>query len=71
MLDVVSRAYAGEHEAGLVAAEARNETWVVLGDNGDGTWTGKFVIPDLQAQMLLDRPAAPVAATSAEPQPRR
>ena len=56
MLDVVNRAYADEHEAGLVAAEerhARNETWMVLGDNGDGTWTGKFVIPDLQAQMLL------------------
>jgi hypothetical protein len=23
-----------------------------LHDNGDGTWSGKFVIPDLQAQML-------------------
>ncbi len=56
MLDVVNRAHADKHEAGLVAAEeryARNETWMTLGDNGDGTWTGKFVIPDLQAQMLL------------------
>jgi hypothetical protein len=44
VLDVVNRAYADRHEAGLVAAEeryARNETWMVLGDNGDGTWTAR------------------------------
>ncbi len=56
MLDRIDRQYADQHEATLVAEEehvARNETWMALDDNGDGTWTGRFVIPDLQAGMLL------------------
>jgi hypothetical protein len=56
MLDRINRQYADQHEAALIAQEervARNETYMSLGDNGDGTWTGRFVIPDLQAGMLL------------------
>ncbi len=55
MLDVVNRAYADQHEASLLHQEekaAANDTWLALDDNGDGTWSGRFVIPDLQAQML-------------------
>jgi hypothetical protein len=55
MLDVVSRAYADQHEAALVKQDenyARRETWMDLQDNGDGTWSGKFVIPELQGQLL-------------------
>ena len=32
------------------AAEA--ETWLSLGDNGNGTYTGRFVIPELHGQLL-------------------
>jgi hypothetical protein len=56
MLDRVNQAYADRHEAAMVSEDeqkAAAETWMSLGDNGDGTWTGKFVIPDLQAHMLL------------------
>ncbi len=56
MLDRINAAYADRHEAAMVCEEeqgAELETWMSLGDNGDGTWTGKFVIPDLQAHMLL------------------
>ena len=55
MLDIVSRAAADQHEADLLDEEekhARNETWMDLQDNGDGTWSGRFVIPELQAQLL-------------------
>ena len=55
MLDIVSRAAADQHEADLLQEEenhARNETWMDLQDNGDGTWSGRFVIPELQAQLL-------------------
>ncbi len=56
MLDVVERAYADRHEATLVAEEehrAACETWLSFGDNGDGTWSGRFVIPELHAHLLL------------------
>ena len=42
------------------AAEA--ETWLSLGDNGNGTYTGRFVIPELHGQLLqrhLDTLSAP------------
>ena len=41
---------------------AENETWLSLGDNGNGTWTGKFVIPALHGPLLqrhLDTLSAP------------
>ncbi len=56
MLDRVSRAHADRHEAAIVTEEeqrAQDETWMSLLDNGDGTWTGKFVVPDLHAHLLL------------------
>lgn len=55
MLDLVSRAAADQHEAALIGEEedqAAAETWMTLHDNGNGTWTGRFVIPDLHGQML-------------------
>ena len=54
-LEPLSERFAEEHEeAVLVAAEERaeRETWLTLGDNGDGTWTGRFTIPDLHAAIL-------------------
>ncbi|MBV9831457.1 MAG: DUF222 domain-containing protein [Marmoricola sp.] len=56
MLEVVDRTYADRHEAALVQGEEERAdvaTWFFLGDNGDGTWTGKFVVPDLHAGLLL------------------
>ena len=56
MLEVVDQAYADLHQATLLAEQERrsaDETWLVLEDNGDGTWSGRLVIPDLQAQLLL------------------
>ena len=32
--------------------DSQAETWLSLGDNGNGTWTGKFVIPELHGQLL-------------------
>ena len=56
MLEVVDRVSADQHEADLLSAQERRadrETWMSLQDNGDGTWSGRFVIPDLQAHLLL------------------
>jgi hypothetical protein len=58
LLDPVGRRLADEHqEAQLRDQEhrAERETWLTLGDNGDGTWTGRFTLPDLHAQTLLAR----------------
>lgn len=55
MLEVINRAYADQHEAALLAAEERQaefETWFCLDDNGNGTWSGRFVIPELHAHLL-------------------
>ncbi|CAN5419549.1 HNH endonuclease signature motif containing protein [soil metagenome] len=46
---------ADEHEAVVLTAEERRaevETWFSLGDNGNGTWSGRFVIPELHGQLL-------------------
>ena len=68
------RRLADQHEATLLAEEearAEVETWLRLGDNGNGTFSGRFVIPELHGQLLraaleqLDVPAAAV------PQPGR
>jgi hypothetical protein len=32
--------------------EARRQTWLRMRDNGDGTWSGSFKLPDLHAAML-------------------
>ncbi|HET7350200.1 MAG TPA: DUF222 domain-containing protein [Marmoricola sp.] len=56
MLDAVKKAYADQQESDMVKDEEKRaaaETWLNLQDNGDGTWSGRFVIPDAQARMLL------------------
>jgi hypothetical protein len=65
MLDVVSAELADRHEALQLEAEDRRaelETWLTLGDNGDGTWSGRFVIPELHGNLLraaLERLTSP------------
>lgn len=46
---------ADEHEAEVLTDEERTaeaETWFTLADNGNGTWSGRFVIPELHGQLL-------------------
>jgi hypothetical protein len=59
MLEAVAReqaaALADEHEAAVLAAEERDaelETWLTLADNGNGTFSGRFVIPELHGHLL-------------------
>jgi hypothetical protein len=65
MLEPLSAAAADAHQEELLLEEeqrAEAETWLVLGDNGDGTWTGKFTVPELHGQLLrhaLDRLSGP------------
>lgn len=65
MLDVVSGELADRHEADLLRQEERraeDETWLTLDDNGNGTFSGRFVIPELHGHMLkaaLERLTAP------------
>src|SRR3712207_6615909 len=58
LLEPLGRQLADEHQETQLREEERRaerETWLVLGDNGDGTWTGKFTLPDLHAHTLLAR----------------
>jgi hypothetical protein len=65
MLDVVDRGRADHHEAAQLRAEERRaqvETWLTLHDNGDGTCSGRFVVPELAGAMLrsaLERLGSP------------
>jgi hypothetical protein len=65
MLEVVSAELADEHEATQLEDESRRaetETWMSLHDNGNGTFSGRFVIPELHGVMLraaLERLVAP------------
>jgi hypothetical protein len=65
MLDRVSRELADVHEAAQLRREERRaeaETFMELHDNGDGTFSGKFTIPELHGQMLrtaLERLTSP------------
>ena len=65
MLEVLSRDLADQHEADQLTDEERRaetETWLTLHDNGDGTTSGRFTIPELQAALLraaLERLSAP------------
>jgi hypothetical protein len=62
---VVSAELADQHEQAMLKAReshAETDTYLSIHDNDDGTWTGRFVIPDLHAQLLLralDRLSAP------------
>ena len=58
LLEPISRRLADAHQEAELRSEeerAERETWLLLDDNGDGTWTGKFTIPELQAHTLLTR----------------
>jgi hypothetical protein len=65
MFATIDPELADRHEAALLGRQERaaeNETWFSLGDNGNGTWSGKFTIPDLHGQLLkeaLERLTAP------------
>ena len=55
MLDIVDRDLADKHEAIMLGRESRrakHETYLALHDNGDGTYTGKFTIPELHGSLL-------------------
>ncbi|NYD57535.1 hypothetical protein BKA08_001773 [Nocardioides marinisabuli] len=55
MLDVVDRDLADQHEAIMLGRESRrakHETYLALHDNGDGTYSGKFSIPELHGSLL-------------------
>jgi hypothetical protein len=65
MLEVVSRELADECEADQLDKEekqAEHETWLRLDDNGDGTFSGRFTIPEVNGLMLrtaLERLTSP------------
>jgi hypothetical protein len=65
MLEDINRDLADEHEAGQLKKEegnAENETWMQLSDNGDGTFSGRFTIPELHGHLLrnyLEKLTAP------------
>ncbi len=55
MLEVVSAELADEHEASMLEGEeerAEVETWMTLHDNADGTFSGRFVIPEVHGHLL-------------------
>jgi hypothetical protein len=65
MFACVDHELAGRHEAILLGRETRTaqaETYLGLHDNGDGSFTGRFRIPELHGHLLkqaLDRLTAP------------
>lgn len=65
MFEGISRDLADRHQADLLGREedlARRRTWFELGDRGDGTWSGRFIIPELHGHLLkqlLDKLSAP------------
>ena len=74
MLSVVSRELADRHESVLLEEEERRaekETWMRLWDNGDGTYSGRFMIPEMHGQMLAGRPREADRSQSAVPQQGR
>lgn len=65
MFDPIDRDLADRHEARMLGREekaAEAEAWFRLGDNGDGTWSGRFRVPELNGNLLnqaLERLSAP------------
>ena len=56
LLDPLSKQAADELEGELLAeqeSDAERNTWFQIYDNEDGTWGGRFVIPELHGQLLL------------------
>ncbi|ANH38689.1 hypothetical protein I601_2264 [Nocardioides dokdonensis FR1436] len=55
MLEVVDRDLADRHEAIMLGRESRrakHETYLALHDNGDGTYSGRFTLPELHGSLL-------------------
>jgi hypothetical protein len=55
LLEPLSRQLADVHEEGLLLQQERHaeaETWLTLGDNGDGTYSGRFTVPELHGILL-------------------
>lgn len=65
MFDPVDRALADRHEAILLGRETRSaeaEAFLMLHDNGNGTFSGRFLVPELHGHLLrqaLDRLSSP------------
>lgn len=65
MFDSIDTSLADQQETEMLEREERRaeiETWFMLSDNGDGTHTGRFVIPELHGNILraaLERLTAP------------
>jgi hypothetical protein len=65
MFEAVDHALADRHEAILLGRETRTaeaETFLMLHDNGDGSYSGRFRIPELHGHLLtqaLDRLTTP------------
>jgi len=58
LLAPLSKELADAHEDQLLVEQefhAECETWLTLCDNGDGTWGGKFVIPELHGWLFKTR----------------
>ena len=55
LLEPLSKALADQHEDTLLREQERRaeiDTWLMLWDNEDGTWSGKFTVPDLHGHVL-------------------
>nr|WP_275887121.1 HNH endonuclease signature motif containing protein [Nocardioides sp. 616] len=55
MFDPVDPELADEHEQAMLTRERKGaevETYLSLHDNGDGTWSGRFRIPELHGNLL-------------------
>jgi Domain of unknown function (DUF222) len=65
MFATISVEVADRMESDQLAEESRRAEdciWMTLGDNGDGSWSGKFTIPELHGRLLaqaLERKSSP------------
>ena len=65
MFDPIDRALADEHEARMLGREERRaeaSMFLQLSDNGDGTFTGRFCVPELHGHLFkqaIERLTAP------------
>lgn len=65
MLEAINKRLADAHEAKQLREEedhAERETWLTLTDNADGTFAGRFLIPELHGHLLrnyLERLSTP------------
>ncbi len=57
LLEPISKRLADEHEGAILTEEERTAmrfASLVMGDNGDGSWTCQVTLPDLHAHLLLN-----------------